>query len=356
MPYICEHCHKSFSAKCSLNRHQTTALFCLDIQRTNGLQVVASEYKCNCGSIFTQKAHLKRHEEKCSSSIQNNQIINAPVNGNVTQNITQNIQNNFNINVTYSMGNLTTEHIISTLKPILTTQVLKSGMSAVTDIIIDVLLQQDGKYIYYCSDRSRKEFKMLLDHKGEIIEKADPDAIAMRRVLHAPLCELISKLMDGNKDKSIESTVDQLKNLKVDGKKFTNEMACKLPRSPDGIPDELAELFEDSDKFAAEYEERQKLIDNKRLLEDNKEKKLKTKTSVNDMLDNCIQRHIEGNYWHKINHWVVELDSNHNPIILGYAQKITDKRLNLTKAQIQTIIALGLEKYLDRQYQSGIQV
>lgn len=348
MSYDCEYCGKSFSAKRSLNHHQATASYCLELQQGKGLKVSKPEHKCSCGSIFTQKSNLKRHEAKCSVNIRDqtaHSIVNY--NGPVTNN---NIQNNINVNVTYTMGSLTPEHIIATLKPLITMQTLKDGMSALTDIIIDVLLQKDGKYMYCCTDRSRKQFKMLLNHKGEVVEKPDSDAFAIRRVLHAPLCDLVNCLTEGVKDKAVVGTAGLVQTLKSDGKKFTDELAIKLPNNCDGVPDELIELFENSDRFALEQQERQQKINSTRLLQSIKDQKKITQAAIDDIIDKSTKRYSEGNYWYSVYHWVIDLDKRGNPIIIGYAPKITDKMLNLTKAQIQTVTDMGLAEILDKQY------
>lgn len=345
MSYICKYCGTSLSSKRCLNLHENTASYCLEIQRKKGLEVAVSEFKCKCGSKFTQKSSLKRHQEKCENNV--SQVNNECQVYNAGRDV--NIQQNYNINVTYTMGNLTPEFIMKTLKPVLTLKVLQGGMSALTDIIIDVLLQRDGKYIYYCTDRSRKEFKMLINHMGEVVEKADPEAFAMRRVLHAPLCNLVSDMKLDDSDKLIKTTFEEVKNLQTDGKKFTSDISVKLPKEPDAVPDELAELFRLTDEFALQESKRQAEIEKCRLIESATEQKRKTQQSIDDLLDNCVKRS-EGNYWHKARHWVVDIDSRQNPVIIGYAPKQSDKMLNLSKAQVQTIMDLGLHEYLDKQY------
>lgn len=357
MPIVCKFCNTKLSHKRHLKHHQETVKYCLEIQGKKDSQeeVLKSNTCSGCKKTYSTKSSLNRHQKICamfnvvSSSVNTNTISNQTASTINNQIVNSNVQNNY-INVTYTMGNLTTEHIMATLQPILTTQILKDGISALTDVIIDVLLQKDGKYLYYCTDRSRNQFKMLINHKGEIIEKADPEAFIMRRVLHAPLCNLVSKLTEGNKDKAILGTVDLVKNLRSDGKKFTSEMAVKLPSNPEGIPDELADLLEDSDKFAQEEEERQKTSAKKLATQNAQDQKRKKQSAIDDLLDGSVKHSTDGMYWHKVRHWMISLDKYQNPIILGYAPKITDKMLNLTKAQIQTIVASGLTEYLDEQY------
>jgi len=57
----CIYCHKSFSNKNNLLRHQTTAKYCLKIQgRSN------DTFKCKfCNKIYSQKLDLERHMIRC---------------------------------------------------------------------------------------------------------------------------------------------------------------------------------------------------------------------------------------------------------------------------------------------------
>lgn len=71
MPHSCEYCNASFLSKRALINHQKTAKYCLDIQTDTFIQ----EFKCECGSEFTRKDSLKRHEKTCRMK-----IISLPLN------------------------------------------------------------------------------------------------------------------------------------------------------------------------------------------------------------------------------------------------------------------------------------
>lgn len=50
-----------------MQRHQKTALYCLDKQTEKGLAVNKETHKCICGSIHTRKSNLYRHQKTCKS-------------------------------------------------------------------------------------------------------------------------------------------------------------------------------------------------------------------------------------------------------------------------------------------------
>ena len=167
MPYVCEYCNQCFYSQANLRRHKTTAIYCLDIQNKTCAIAKVVDFKCKCGSHFTRKDNLDRHEKICITITQNNPIINnAPI---AVQNIT-NITNNITINnaQSFTMATLTKDYIIETLTPLITKEIAKQGIGAITEIIVDMLMQKDGKYCYYCTDKSRKQFRMLIDHEGQI--------------------------------------------------------------------------------------------------------------------------------------------------------------------------------------------
>ena len=60
----CEFCHKTFSNKHSLTKHQNKAKYCLDIQNTKPDIM----YKCSiCEKNFNVKSSLERHETNCKN-------------------------------------------------------------------------------------------------------------------------------------------------------------------------------------------------------------------------------------------------------------------------------------------------
>lgn len=67
---ICEFCNKTFNTKYSLQNHQKTAKFCLEIRNKQ----VTEEFKCEfCFKIFQRKDHFSRHLKNCKS-IEKNKV------------------------------------------------------------------------------------------------------------------------------------------------------------------------------------------------------------------------------------------------------------------------------------------
>jgi hypothetical protein len=173
MPVECEHCGEMLATRSGLTVHQNSALYCVQIQTRKGLKVNIEQYECTCGEVFTRKSNLTRHRGRCSrnkhppeskhdaatvdrnvmdSKVDNNGIIN--INNGTVNNITVNIQ-------PFTINHLTTDRIISTLTPVITKEVMKAGIGPIVEAVIEVLLKNDGRYCYWCTDKSRKQFKML---------------------------------------------------------------------------------------------------------------------------------------------------------------------------------------------------
>jgi hypothetical protein len=279
MPHKCEHCGEYFSAACSLKLHQKSARYCLDIQRSNGIDVSVEEYTCDCGEVFTLKGSFTRHKTRCrfvpsedakepnhsSISINNGNINNGTNNGTIINN---SIVNNTIIvsDVSpFTIHQLTDDYVASKLTPVITKEVMKLGMTAVTELIIELLLMNDGRYCYWCTDKSRKKFKMLINSDGEINVKNDPNALSLRTVMSVPLKRIAVKLAaaDKNATKSIMQTYEEIKNLKLEGSSFVTALASALPPSPDGVDPkikEMSELSESDPKIMKEIEELEKQV------------------------------------------------------------------------------------------------
>lgn len=280
MSHQCEHCNEWFSAPRSLKLHQKTARYCLDIQKSNGMDVLHDEYKCDCGETFTLKGGFTRHKTRCrfvpseakdvnERSINNRNINNGTNNGTIINNNTTNVVNNTiivsDINP-FTIHQLTDDYVVSTLTPVITKEVMKLGMTAVTELIIELLLMNDGRYCYWCTDKSRKKFKMLINSDGEINVKNDPNALSLRTVMSVPLKRIAVKLAaaDKNATKSIMQTYEEIKNLKLEGSSFVTALASALPPAPDGIDPkikEMSELSESDPKIMKEIEDMEKQIE-----------------------------------------------------------------------------------------------
>jgi hypothetical protein len=65
--YNCEHCNKKYSTKGILEKHKTTAKFCLKIQNNKELNI----FNCNfCEDSFSHKHVLERHQYTCKIKLE----------------------------------------------------------------------------------------------------------------------------------------------------------------------------------------------------------------------------------------------------------------------------------------------
>jgi hypothetical protein len=248
MPYKCSHCGEFFSATCSLKSHQKSARYCLDIQKRNGLDPKYEEYRCECGNTFTLKGNFTKHKVRCnfirsSENTDEKTPTQIAVNQGTINNTINHINNN-TVNNTiiladsgpFTIHKLTEDYIISKLTPVITKEVMKSGINSITELIIELLLINDGKYCYWCTDKSRKQFKMLISSDGEVSVKDDPNAVSLRTIMSIPL-RLITLPLVSNKNtpKAMIATYDEIKKIDKEGSEFMTALASALPRTPDGL-------------------------------------------------------------------------------------------------------------------------
>lgn len=249
MPQKCEHCGEYLATKCSLKSHQETAQYCLNIQKRKGLEPKYTEYKCDCGHVFTLKRNFTRHKTRCKfipSSLSENQTITA-INErsisivNNTINTVNNTVNNILIDVhPFTINQLTADDIVSKLTPVITKEVMKLGINSITELIIELLLKNDGKYCYWCTDKSRKQFKMLISSDGEVSIRDDPNALNLRTIMSFPLKTItLPFAAEKNAAKTAVETYEEIRNLKLEGSSFISALASALPKTPDGIDPQI---------------------------------------------------------------------------------------------------------------------
>jgi hypothetical protein len=172
-----------------------------------------------------------------------------------------------NVNVTpakpFTMADLTKEYIVATLAPVLTKEIARAGMGAITELLVDVLLQKDGKYCYYCTNKRDKKFTMIIDHDGQIIHEKDPNAQCLRGMISIPLQRIVGELVSKHEEKRLHSTFADVKELKRDGSTFSVALASTLPADSDGVPESMKRIMEDAenDPEALELEEKAKEIE-----------------------------------------------------------------------------------------------
>ena len=259
-PHECTFCHAALSTAKMLRRHQETAQYCLAIQgKDKEISTLVSQNVCtNCKGTYSTKSNLRRHEAKCTV-VQTSQNIN---NGTIINNTIGTQVNQVNINVTpsrpFTMADLTKEYIIARLAPVLTKEIVKAGLGAITELIVDVLLQKDGKYCYYCTNKRDKKFTMLIDHDGQVIHEKDPNAQCLRGIISIPLQRLVGELASKHEERRLQTTFLDVKELKRDGADFSVALASTLPADSDGVPESMKRIMDDveNDPEALELEEK----------------------------------------------------------------------------------------------------
>ncbi len=183
---------------------------------------------------------MVRHEKTCGAVVQSVGINNGTI-----------INQTVNINVTparpFTMADLTKEYILTRLAPVLTKEIVKAGMGAITELIVDVLLQKDGKYCYYCTNKRDKKFTMLIDHEGQVIHEKDPNAQCLRSILCIPLQRLVGELAVKHEEERVSSAFNEIVELKRDGGTFSCALASILPADEDGIPESMKKRIEEAE-------------------------------------------------------------------------------------------------------------
>lgn len=239
MTYTCDFCGTEFNKKNNLIGHLKTALYCLDIQKKKGLNIDIISHKCKCEKIFSTKTNLNKHMKICKIS-QSANINSDTTNTKINNDLPDTMKND--IDTVFTISDINPESIGSVLKPVITKKSLSEGITVVINIIINVLLQRNNKYCYYCTDRSRKIFKMLVRQGEKIVEQVDANVIYVRALIIQPLFEIlhdIEKTQNKNEDIYNEEiykiTCQEIINLKNDAKLFKNILSNILPASYEGI-------------------------------------------------------------------------------------------------------------------------
>ncbi len=214
---ICEYCNNTYSSKSSLNNHQKTTKKCLEIQKKLNKVTKKVEFTCKyCDKKFTSKQNIKNHEIFCDvkktteyselkekyeteidslkREIQNLRETVAGLQGELKSanktsdciyEIAKQPKNNNNVTNNNSSSSNTTNnsktlnisgHIdfknIDKVKEIIDEKYdinhILSGQKGCAQFAAQYLLLDDnGKYVYLCTDPSRNTFKFK-NEVGEI--------------------------------------------------------------------------------------------------------------------------------------------------------------------------------------------
>ena len=280
----CEYCKKQFASTSSLNNHKKKALYCLKIQKEQGVNIekelnknIISEYNCNlCNKKFKSKINLKHHlENLCTNnSLQINDIIkklkeevksrdilidqiNASNNALKEMNNflkgmnsvlktdhdcvhdiakqPKNINNNKILNILSPMDFTNKEIIKNKIEDSYKLDYIFSGQKGIAKFAFDHLLKdEEGNLKYICTDPSRQIFKYK-DETGEV--RKDVEAKKLTNFLvEGGIKHKASNIMNDwwteetgitNTDK-FELLVDKAESLRVidsDNNEFKKELA-----------------------------------------------------------------------------------------------------------------------------------
>jgi hypothetical protein len=343
MSTICEFCKQVFSCKNNLSKHQITAKYCLELQGKHDeikrrLKINSCSY---CNESFSTKGNLKRHKTRCFKK-ENPTVYNNINNGTVNN---TNMLNQVNIFLpqSFTINELTSEYCEKVLKPLIDAASVKS-MGALMDKAVPGLLQKDGKWIAYCSDRSRNSFQLLeMNENGQAIVKKDPNGLKLTRIIQDPLARSVA----ANMKHASEDVIKEIRDL-PSSSAAKDAIKDRLPssmESEDWLPGTRA-LIESYDKH-----EGVKLLEEE-LKKRAAAKQIQEEKSALDNFDNFIgQCQKVGSYYvHETLKYVVELIDS-NTVITG--KQLSDgKIVTLTKADLNDLTRRGYSKYLDNKYKS----
>jgi len=161
----CEFCNKSFSTKSNLKAHQKNAKYCLEIQKSKEIKIeerirekVMKEYEFK---MYKQKEEYERKIEKLEATIKELSLeaIKRPTKiSNTTNNV---------LNLTpFDMDDA--DMIKDKISQFYNLEYFMKGKRGVAEFTKDkLLLDNDGKLKYVCSDPSRMIFKYK-DKDGQV--------------------------------------------------------------------------------------------------------------------------------------------------------------------------------------------
>jgi len=201
---ICNFCDKSFSTKSSLNRHQRTTKSCLVIQVKIDPNIVNKvTYDCNfCEKQLTTKTNLDYHlgickvkrgkESQRDKEIQELKLLvqklatqpkslQTIINNHYNPQIINNQTNIFNPEM--SITSLPKDWIINIFKNNYKSSDILGGATKLATFTTKYIINIDGKYQYWTTDRSRNKLKYF-NKEGTFEE--DPWARDLAKIILIP--------------------------------------------------------------------------------------------------------------------------------------------------------------------------
>ncbi len=239
----CEHCHKIYTTRNILLKHQRVSQTCLEIQFKKDPTVKLDNFHCDtCNKNFSSNEYLKYHLTICKNrdallpEIQHSTINNI---SNITQNNITN--NNINVNIYPSLKDYMTPEIIKAALP--TLEDVKRMMETPESIFafLHSLVSGFNKPLYLCTDRTRKNFCLFEDGI-----KIPDDSLEILRSLF--LSSTISAMIYPQID---SSKAYNILNNNTEYKPLSNYMSLKLPKTIEErmARDDATKMLEDTEKM-----------------------------------------------------------------------------------------------------------
>jgi hypothetical protein len=298
------------------------------------------ELSCPCGYKCTRPDSLKRHRAGCVT------VTNTTIHNDHSVNIGNQV--NFNINVFGpTASSLTPELIRDKILQAVSCEAVEKGLRQMTQQIAPAVFTNDkGNWVIRVADASRNKLIMRTD-EGDEADVGARKATGMIRthLLHAG----ITALKESEYPQDVNSTLEEIRD---DDSYQRSAGRALLTVAPDKFADAPTNPALDTALHERMFREALVECDQAQKEFRRKERrKLKAETEkwCNDFLDKAQSLH-DGTFWHPVQHFVIQPDSEHDFTILGRRGKREDTTVRLTKADLELIARMGLTSYLDAQY------
>lgn len=260
----CQYCHKTFSGKPTLIKHQRTVKSCLEIQQSLGIEIKKLSYTCNvCKKEFTSNNFLYYHANVCSKNNIELQTKFDALKKELDElkekktTIIQhnNIVNNINSNNNSIINYMTEERVLDIFKK--NFQIKDLSEKELGKFTVKHILSGEDKPVYKCTDLSRKKC-IYIDQDGkEIVDKNMKVLIDLLHQAQPYVKEIVQDDIIHQEDEIIIKLRKDYKayiNLETDGHEFKSVIAkCTLDKPKKPLEDDIDWNINDKFKEKVEY-------------------------------------------------------------------------------------------------------
>ena len=263
----CQFCHKSFSGKPTLIKHQRTVKSCLDIQQSLGVEIKKLSYPCNqCKNEFTSNNFLYYHAKVCTKNNNSNIDLQTKVDElkkeldelkEKKMTIIQNQHNNIvtNINSNNSILNyMTEERVLDIFKTHF--QIKDLSEKELGKFTVKHILSGEGKPVYKCTDLSRKKCIYIDSEGNETVDKNMKVLIELLHQAQPYVKEIVQDDIIHQEDEIIIKLRKDYRayiNLETDGHEFKSVIAkCTVEKPKKPLEDDID--WNINDKFKEKIE------------------------------------------------------------------------------------------------------